>query len=177
MTAPNRLLQTHDGPEYVKSLKDTGIPAHQAEAIATGVENVSNDTNNYYAAMLQIWQGHQGQLDEIKTTLDGHQGQLDEIKTTLVSHQGQLDEIKTTLVGHQGQLDEIKTTLVSHQGQLDEIKTTLVSHQGQLDEIKTTLVSHQGQLDEIKTRLGVIEAVLQAQYPDAYRQATGGSGE
>ena len=105
MTTADPLLQTYDGPEYLKSLKDTGIPAHQAEAIAAGVARVSADTNNYYGAMLQIWQGHQDQLDEIKTDI----------------------------------------------------------------------VEIKARLDTLEAGVGTIMAVLQAQFPDAYAQATGDS--
>ena len=126
MTTADPLLQTYDSPEYLKSLKDTGIPAHQAEAIAAGVARVSADTNNYYGAMLQIWQGHQDQLDEIKTDVD-------------------------------------------------EIKTDIVTIKSRLDTLEADVVEIKSRLDTLEAGVGTIMAVLQAQFPDAYAQATGDS--
>ena len=133
MTTADPLLQTYDDPEYLKSLKDTGIPAHQAEAIAAGVARVSADTNHYYGAMLQIWQGHQDQLDEIKTDIVEIKGRLDTVEADVV---------------------EIKGRLGVLEADVGEIK---------------------GRLGVLEAGVGTIMAVLQAQFPDAYAQATGDS--
>ncbi len=63
MTTTDRLLKTFQRKPYEKAIRDTGLQDHQAEAIADGVEKVSNDTDGYYGAMLKIWEGHDRRLD------------------------------------------------------------------------------------------------------------------
>ena len=62
-------------------------------------------------------------------------------------------------------------------GLASEMRENHEAVKGALHQLDGRLSVVEADIAEIKTRLGVIEAVLQAQYPDAYRQATGGSGE
>ena len=69
--ATNPLLQTYDRLDHEAEMKNAGLTKEQSGAIATGVERVSTDTNNYYDAILQIWQRHDTRLDSIDGRLGG----------------------------------------------------------------------------------------------------------
>lgn len=65
MTTADPRPKTFKPDVYREELEGSFLTPAQVTAISEGVEKVSNDNFDYYAAMLKIWQGHQEQLDEI----------------------------------------------------------------------------------------------------------------